>query len=45
MFDTYEGSDEIHKFIDEGVPDGSVVMAACKDDCSKKMSYKTKGWF
>lgn len=45
VFDTYEGSEEIHQFIDAGLPAGDVVIAASKDDCSKMLTHKTKDWF
>ena len=31
--------------IDNGIPEGYIVIAACKDECVTKMSIKTKLWF
>ena len=33
-FDTYESSDALEKFIGEEMAYGSIVIAACQDECS-----------
>ena len=45
VFDTNETSKEFDAFIEKGVPEGHIVIAACKDDCVKEMSQKGKDWF
>ena len=36
----------LDKCIDQGdIPDGHIVVAACKDDCVTKLSEKGKLWF
>jgi len=42
VFDTYSSSDDFEKFILNDVPLDSIVIAACKDDCSKSLSEKGK---
>ena len=32
VFDTYESSEELNKFISD-IPKGCIVVAACMDDC------------
>ena len=47
-FDTYKSqksSSAIAEFINTAIPEGHIVVAACKDECSKKMSGKVKWWF
>ena len=44
-FDTYMSSMAFESFIDLGLPPGSIVVAACKDDCATKLSEKVKDWF
>ena len=39
-FDTYETSLELDKFISNSIPDGRIVVAACKDDCTRRLSEK-----
>lgn len=34
IFDTYKSSDSLNEFIAKCVPQGDIVVAACKDDCS-----------
>ena len=43
-FDTYKSS-AIDKFISKDIPEGNIVVAACKDECSTKMSKTLKLWF
>ena len=38
IFDTFGSSDEFEEFIDNYVPTGFIVLAACKDDCVTSMS-------
>ena len=45
VFDTYKSSADFEKFILNDVPVDSIVIAACKDDCSKNLSEKSKQWF
>ena len=42
VFDTYKTSNAFDNFIDERIPHGYVVIAACKDDCVTKLSRKGK---
>ena len=44
-FDTCETGVEFDKFIAEGVPEGRIVVAACKDDCYTHLSNNGKQWF
>lgn len=46
VFDTYKSSEAIDQFIDENeeMPDGNIVICACKDECSKSISEKAKQW-
>lgn len=49
VFDTYTSSEEFDDFIClplvEGISEGFIVVAACKDDCFSKLSDKAKQWF
>ena len=44
-FDTYATSKGFDKFITKGMPEGLIVIAACKDDCVTKLSDMGKRWF
>lgn len=44
-FDTYTDSVEFDDFINQGIPIGKIIIAACKDDCMKNMSEIGKKWF
>lgn len=44
VFDTYKSSCALDNFIDEGIPDGYIVVATCKDDCTSALSQKAKTW-
>ena len=44
-YDTHESSEELEKFISEEMAYGSIVVAACQDECSKNLSEKVKEWF
>ena len=46
VFDTYKSSDDLDKFIDlENINFGFIVVAACKDDCARKLSENAKLFF
>ena len=46
VFDTYQSSDAIEKFISsDGVPQGSIVVAACKDDFQRALSANCTQFF
>ena len=47
IFDTYESSYSLDHFINtyvSRIPEGHIVIAACKDDCSTHMSQQAKQW-
>ena len=44
-FDTYKSSKRLDEFVDHGVNDDFMVIAACKDDCATNLSDKAKKWF
>ena len=45
VFDTYARSSEFDDFIEGGIPRDFIVVAACKGDCSLRLSLKAKYWF
>lgn len=45
VFDTYETCEHLDNFINKGVPENFIVVAACKDDCTTKLSENAKKWF
>ena len=45
VFDTYISSNKLETFIATEVLDGSIIVAACKDECSKNLSQVCKKWF
>lgn len=45
VFDTYKSGDSFDKFIDEGVKEGFIIVAACKDDCVTNLSNEACEWF
>ena len=47
VFDTHISSDQLDRFINsaENISDGSIILAACKDDCVKNLSKTAKQWF
>ena len=45
IFDTYESSDEFDDFLRNGVPEGCIIIAACKDECTRHLSFRAKQWF
>ena len=44
-FDTHKSSDCFEAFINMNLAIGSIVVAACKDDCTVNLSDKVKNWF
>ena len=45
IFDTYKTSVEFDEFIANFIPEGYIIVAACKDDCVTSLSTKGKQWF
>lgn len=45
VFDTYKTSEHFDNFIHAFIPDKSIVVAACKDECSVNLSNEGKYWF
>lgn len=45
VFDTHESSLAFEEFIKIKIPQGFIVVAACKDECAKKLSKKARDWF
>ena len=45
VFDTFESMNTLAKFIKEPIPEGHIVMVACKDDCATQLSDAGKTWF
>ena len=45
VFDTYKNGNFFDAFIQTPVPKGSIVVAACKDECSTNLSDSAKQWF
>lgn len=40
VFDTYESSHKLDSMISNNlIPEGHIVAVACKDDCTKNLSY------
>lgn len=44
-FDTHASSNEFDQFIKEEIPDGDIIVAACKDECIGHLSINAKFWF
>ena len=49
-FDTYKSSFDLdtllmNNLVDVVIPDGFIVVAACKDECVTNLSKKAKSWF
>lgn len=44
-FDTYTSSKYLDLFINKGVPDGYIVVAACQDECARSLSPVARYWF
>ena len=45
VFDTYESSYYFDSFVQTEIPEGHIVIAACKDDCTKNLSTNGKKFF
>lgn len=45
VFDTYESSDVLDGFIGKAKMDGFIIVAACKDECVRHLSFAVKKWF
>ena len=44
VFDTYESCKLLDDFIEDEIPKGRIIVAACKDECVTKLSEKAKKW-
>lgn len=43
VFDTYKSSDSFENFINvRHIPKGTIIVAACKDDCFNNLTYGVK---
>ena len=42
MFDTYQAPDDFDEFIKVGITEGHIVVAACMDDCTTRLSEAGK---
>ena len=40
VFDTFETSEKLNKFILEDVEERSIIAVACNDDCVKELSFE-----
>ena len=45
VFDTYARSEELDDFITKQIPEGHIIIAACKDECTTKLSQAGRRWF
>ena len=45
VFDTYKSTVLFDKFIKRTIPEGYIVIGACKDDCVTALSEEGKKWF
>ena len=46
VFDTHRTSQQLEAaLLDAGIQDGSIVAAACQDDCVTQLSVKARSWF
>ena len=43
-YDTNKSSVDLEAYI-KTIPDGHVIVAACKDDCLYRLSQDVKAWF
>ena len=41
-FDTWDNCERFDHFIDTGIPEHYIVVAACKDECTKNLSTKAR---
>lgn len=44
VFDTYNYPMNFDSFIARGIPEGYIIVIACKDDCITKLSHGAKRW-
>ena len=44
-FDTYKSSVNFDEFTSKPLPAGKIVIAACKDECTKNLSEGGRKWF
>ena len=45
-YDTYETSASLDNFLNtSAIPEGYIIVAACKDDCATNLSVNAKMWF
>ena len=44
VFDTYISSEKLEHFITT-IPDGYIIAAGCKDECTRNLSDTVKEWF
>ena len=45
IFDTHMNKDSMDVFMEKRLPLGFIVIAACKDECSTRLSRDSKKWF
>ena len=45
IFDTYKSSSDFEAFTKNVIPDGYIVVAACKDECTQNLSERGRRWF
>lgn len=45
VFDTYISSEQFDRFIEDDLPEQYIIVAACKDECTTKLSEKGRQWF
>ena len=45
VFDTYKKGDSFDEFINREIPEGLIVVAACKDDMATNLSHEGRKWF
>ena len=45
VFDTYKSSKKLDEFLKIAIPKTFIIVAACKDECSTRLSLKVKRWF
>lgn len=45
VFDTHMNGDQFDRFILKDIPNGHILVAACKDDMFGKFSEEAKLWF
>lgn len=44
VFDTYKSSRKLDKFVKSQLPEGCIIVVACKDDCVTNLSMDGKMW-